>query len=110
MYALKVFRNHRAKERHDAEVYTFQALSRHRESSMIGFFSSHCCKDTYSVLLELADFGTLEEFMQEQEEPTSARDILDFWTGLLKILIALFQIHDLAGHADEFQQENQLIG
>lgn len=62
------------------------------------FFSSYCVGGTYSILLEFADVGTLEDYMHNVDEPKSGREILDFWSSLLEILTPLMTIHGLQTH------------
>lgn len=67
---------------------------------MIECFSSYCLGDTCSLLLEYADFGTLEDYLHGVEEPKDSIDIVNFWDGLLRILVAVMTLHAFDLHAD----------
>lgn len=68
---------------------------------MITFYGSFITRGTYNVVLEYADRGTLEDYLTTVEEPREGLEILNLWTGLLKILDPLAKIHTLPHSADD---------
>ena len=64
-------------------------------ANIIGFHGSFVRDGTYNVLLEYADRGTLEQYFDTIQPPSSRQDIIQFWGGLLKTLGALVAIHSV---------------
>lgn len=62
---------------------------------LIGFHGNFIYDDTYNVLLEYADKGTLEDYFMSIPPPTSEDDIVSFWRGLFSPIFALLNIHTL---------------
>ena len=78
-------------------------------TNIIGFHKSFIWHGTYNVLLEYADRGTLEQYYNIVDPPTSREDIVKFYRELFKILPALAAIHGVrvqpshSGSASRFQ-------
>jgi len=60
---------------------------------VIGFCGSFTQGDTFNVLLEYANGGTLEDFLQKHEPPTNAEDIYKFWSAIFNLTKAIESIH-----------------
>ena len=88
---MKTYRKPEARTYFDNEVSSFKALK--ACSHIIGFYGSFVWAGTYNILLEYADKGTLEDYFESTERPSTGRDITNFWDGLLNILGALKAIH-----------------
>ncbi len=66
--------------------------------SIIGFYGSYVQDGSYNVLLEYADRGTLEDYLQSTPPPTTGEDIFKFWSALFNIIQALHLIHNVQGN------------
>jgi len=62
---------------------------------VIGFYGSYRQGISYNVILEYANKGTLEEYFRVTAPPVKGEDIINFWTGLFKIIKGLKSIHDI---------------
>lgn len=60
---------------------------------MIGFYLSFQYKDTFNILLEYAEEGTLEEFYANKPNPTTGQDTYDFWASFLEIVKGITLLH-----------------
>jgi len=70
--------------------------SKHSES-IIRFHGSYTHGDSYNLLLEFADKGSLEEYFQKQTPPSRGGDIIKFWNSLFQLIKALKTIHSFLG-------------
>jgi hypothetical protein len=52
---------------------------------------------SYNILLEYADRGTLEDYLQSTDPPTTGEEIFKFWGALFNIIQALDLIHNVQG-------------
>ena len=75
----------------------FRRLKNKSDGSLIGFYGSYLQGQTYNVILEYADKGTLEQFFQNTVPPVNGEDIISLWNGLFMIIKALKCIHDVEG-------------
>lgn len=66
--------------------------------SIIGFHGSYVQDGSYNILLEYADRGTLEDYLQKTPPPTTGEDIIKFWSALFKVIQALHLIHNVQGN------------
>ena len=93
-FVLKTFHGPEARKYYDAEKQGFQNLNSGTiPPNIIGFFGTFVQKETYHMILEYADGGTLEEYM-EKEPPDNGKDILAFWENVLKLIAGLLKIHN----------------
>ena len=60
---------------------------------MIGFYGSYRHGESCNLILEYANEGTLEDYLQKCSPPTAGPDIYKFWSGLLGLIKALEAIH-----------------
>ena len=66
-------------------------------ANIIGYYGSFVRDGTYNLVLEYADRGTLEDFMNQMLEPKNISDITIFWERFLPVLGGLAQIHGTPG-------------
>jgi serine/threonine protein kinase len=50
---------------------------------------------SYSIMLEHAEEGDLEEFFADHSPPTNPDEIATFWKSLFEVAKALKRLHDL---------------
>jgi hypothetical protein len=79
------------------------------DESLIKLLGSYKQGDTYNILLEYADRGTLEDFFQTTRPPSLGEDIILFWSRLFNVIKALLRIHS-AERPDDFSGPSILIG
>nr|KAK5446067.1 hypothetical protein LTR18_003986 [Exophiala xenobiotica] len=98
-YVLKTFRSKRyaAEELYNAEIKAFchlrdsHALGKH----FIGFYGSFKHGDTWNILLEYADCGSLEIYFNTAEPPSTGEDIIKQWKSMFEIIKAVRDIHTI---------------
>ena len=61
---------------------------------MIGFYGSFRQGDRYHLILELADKGTLEQYIKHTPPPTTGEEIISFWERMFMLIEALLRIHE----------------
>ena len=57
-----------------------------------------------NLLLEYADQGTLEEYLEKTSPPSSAEDIIDLWESVLRVIIGVIRIHNPSSSDTDDQQ------
>lgn len=99
-YVLKTYRFKDAKDSYETEVKAFKALLNGGSlgKSIIGFYGSYEQNGSYNALLEFADLGTLEDYLQGTSPPTTGEDIYKFWHALFNVIKGLKMIHDVRGN------------
>ncbi|KAK5561121.1 hypothetical protein LTR46_001431 [Exophiala xenobiotica] len=98
-YVLKTFRSKRyaAEELYRAESEAFyhlrnsHALGKH----FIGFYGSFTHGDTRNILLEYADCGSLENYFDTVEPPSTGKDTIKLWKSMFEVLKAVDNIHTI---------------
>lgn len=94
---MKTYNTHDAEIRYRKELDAFIHLRKTQRStrSVIQFYGSfkHC--GAYSLILEYADKGTLEQYFQTTERPSNGPDIRKFWKSILQLTKALSRIHEV---------------
>ncbi|KKY22681.1 putative serine threonine protein kinase [Phaeomoniella chlamydospora] len=95
---MKTYTTPDARKYHDKEVDAFQRVG--QCDTLVAFHGSFSQQllyggQTFNILLEYADGGTLEDFFQRDRQPTSPEDIIKFWEKLLDITKALHAIHQV---------------
>lgn len=110
-YVLKTYNTKDADRYYTTEVDAFMKLSTKKEAgeSLIKLLGSYKQGDTYNILLEYADRGTLEDFFQTTDPPTRGKDINNFWSGLFSVIKALQRIH-ATERPDGFDGPDILVG
>ena len=96
-FVLKTYNTPDAERYYRNEVNGFWNLSRGggNNPNIIGFYGSFVRNGTFNVLLEYADRGTLAQYFDTVEPPSSGEDILKFWRELSKTLGALTAIQSV---------------
>lgn len=102
-FALKTYHSKHAEHYYDTEYRAFSRLLCKGDSTpgLIGFYGSFVHGDTYNIILEYADRGTLENYFQTVTPPWGPTSIADFWGGLFGVIRALIIIHgELTDNSD----------
>jgi len=63
--------------------------------NIIGFYGNFTRGDSYNILLEYADEGTLESYFEKQAPPRDGEEVIKFWERLFKMIDALRGIHEV---------------
>lgn len=111
-YVLKTYTKSSRGNQYQAEVEAFNRLRNARQPhSLIQYFGSYEQDDTFNIILEYANGGTLEDFFQNREiaRPRRKEEIFSFWKGLFDILLALQAIHQVKQY-DEGNTSQTLRG
>ncbi|KAK6365008.1 uncharacterized protein PV06_04457 [Exophiala oligosperma] len=98
-YVLKLYRSKRyaSEELYKAESEAFihlrnsHALGKH----FIGYYGSFTHGNTRNILLEYANYGSLETFFSSVDAPTTGEDIIRFWQSMFGIIDAVCKIHTI---------------
>lgn len=92
-------RNSEAEKYFDNERTAYRRLryNDRPHANIIGYYGSFVRDGTYNIILEYADRGTLNNYLQETHEPTDSTGIMTFWTQFLGILHGLAHIHGTHG-------------
>ena len=105
VFVLKRYCTKDAENDYNTEVDAFRKMRSPTNSvNIIGFYGSFVQEETYNVLLEFADKGTLEDYFQNTPPPSSGEDIVKLWRGLFDILNALVMIHSMPQNESEEPQ------
>jgi hypothetical protein len=96
-YVLKTYRSNDAEEHYTSEVKAFKALipGGSPGKSIISFYGSFVQDGWYNVLLEFADRGTLDHYLDTTSPPTTGEDVYRLWNALFNVIKALKSIHDV---------------
>ena len=63
--------------------------------SIIDFYGSYEQDGSYNVLLEYADLGNLEQYLERTPSPTTGDDIYKFWSAFFNVIKAVKLIHNV---------------
>ena len=82
---------------YNSEVNTFRKLGAggSSESGIITFYGSFVQNETYNVLLQYADGGTLEDYFQNVDPPRHPSHTYQFWKSSFGLFMAINRIHDM---------------
>ncbi|KAF2139612.1 uncharacterized protein K452DRAFT_320254 [Aplosporella prunicola CBS 121167] len=97
-FVVKTYRSRDAEKYYDAEKRAF--LKFRRSENLIKFYGSFIYNDTYNLILENANGGSLEDYFQKVTPPSTEEDILAFWKRLLGPVTALLEVHN-GGSGDD---------
>jgi hypothetical protein len=99
-FVLKTYFGTDAATYYNSEVGAFRSLQQNGPNSgIVGFHGSFTRGDTYNILLEYADKGTLEDYFRQKNPPVESEEIITFWQALFKLVDALRRIHQEDGAA-----------
>jgi len=65
------------------------------EENIVTFHGSWQQGDTFNILLEYADKGSLSDYFQKVPPPQEGKDIVMFWKSFIEVVKALCRIHEL---------------
>ncbi len=109
-YVLKTYNTKDAAKYYANEVDAFMKLNKKgHDESLIKLLGSYKQGDTYNILLEYADRGTLDDFFQTTPPPSLGEEIIVFWSRLFNVIKALLCIHETE-RPDDFRGPAILIG
>lgn len=88
-----------AEENHKTErnAYAKLRLAGSSSPSIVAFYGSFIQGNSYNLIFEYADRGSLESFMERTIKPESPEDTLLFWDRLTNITHGLQWIHGKGG-------------
>ena len=93
IFVLKKYKTEEAKKHYDSEVAAFQKLG--PTLSIIEFYGSYIHEDSFNILLEFADKGSLAQYFREEAPPTTGEEIIKFWGSIFMLGQALAAIHQV---------------
>ena len=104
-YAVKTYMGRNAKSYYEREVKAFTQLRENNKKypspSIVGYHGSNIHRGTYNVILEFADGGTLEDYFEQQREPKTGQDIIDFWESFFEVVKAISRLHEQSLRGDD---------
>ena len=62
-------------------------------SNIIGFYCGFVFQETYNIILEYADLGNLNDYMERIPPPMTTQEKMTFWDNFLAVLNGLVKIH-----------------
>ncbi|KAG8534060.1 uncharacterized protein KY384_000903 [Bacidia gigantensis] len=94
-FVLKSYRTRNAENYFKAELRAHKMLRHGREPppNVVGFLGSFIRDETYNMIFEYADKGSLEKYMQAVHPPRDIQDRIAFWASLLGVLRGLALVH-----------------
>ncbi|KAK4213566.1 kinase-like domain-containing protein [Rhypophila decipiens] len=95
IFALKVF-NSDQKQAFEDETNALAALAKVPSDHMVRYYGSFIQGDTYNILLEYADGGTLSDFLKETAPPVRQEDIASCWESIFGLVSALEKVHNIS--------------
>lgn len=105
-YVLKTYSGAKAEKYYRSEVEAFRKLmsSSMPVPNMITFYGSFVQNETFNIILEYADKGTLEDYFRTEAPPMDSLDIIKFWRGLFGVIQPLQKIHSVRSADSEEPQ------
>lgn len=97
-FVLKIFQREipDGKEQYDQELESYaNILHAGNDQNIVSFFGSFKHGDTFHIILEYANKGTLEDLMEKSPPPTGPEALHELWGALLRLLQAFQKLHDL---------------
>ena len=95
VFVIKTYRTSEARTYFETERNAFMSLrtAGRPPPNIIGFYGSFFRGETFNIILEYADLGNLEDFMQRVQPPSSIEDIITFWDRFFDVTHGLVTIH-----------------
>jgi serine/threonine protein kinase len=90
---MKSYFTSEAERYYNTEVAAFRHLG--PNPSIIKFHGSFSRGDSYNVILEYADQGTLADYFKNEPPPSEGEEIIRFWEAMFRLLDALRRIHEV---------------
>ena len=94
-FVVKTYRGREAEEYYTIERKAYMKLKTDGQPApnIVGFRGSFVRNDTYNLILEYADKGTLEDFMKINQPPSDGQEIFTLWKQLFGLFRGLGMIH-----------------
>ena len=94
-YVIKTYRCREAQTYYETERNAFKKLRWNDlpPTNIIGFYGSFVREETYNIILEYADLGTLDDFMETTQPPSSTSEKMIFWDRFFDVGHGLVRIH-----------------
>ena len=98
-FVLKTYLPAEAEANYNAESDAFRKLrwSGKPSAHIIAYYGGFIHGNSYNIVLEYADKGTLETFMRITEPPLSVEHTLLFWNRLFDVSHGIMTIHNVMG-------------
>lgn len=93
MFALKTYHNNKSEKLYETERKALTMLMNIPSKNVIRYYGSFRQCGTFNLILEYADRGSLADFLDKMDPPSTAKDILQFWQSLFSTLHGLRSIH-----------------
>ena len=105
-FVLKTYRDAEAPHNYRAERDAYLKLRWGGKPSehIIAYYGSFIHGNSYNIILEYADQGTLETFMRRTKSPSSPEETLLLWDRLLNVTHGLMTIHGKIGNDSSASQ------
>lgn len=105
-FVLKTYRAAEAEESYTAERDAYMKLrwGGNPSQNIVSCYGGFVHGNSYNVILEYADEGTLEDFMKKTDPPSSFEDTLRFWNRILGVLHGIMAIHGQIRNEDSASQ------
>lgn len=99
-FVLKTYRTAEAEENYKRERDAYMKLRWAGQPSphIIAYYGGFIHGNSYNIILEYADQGTLESFMKNTESPPTIEDTILFWDRLSDITHGIMMIHGNIGN------------
>ena len=103
---LKTYRDAEAQQNYKAERDAYLKLRWGGKPSehIVAYYGSFIHGNSYNIVLEYADQGTLEAFMRKTKSPSSAEETQLLWDRLLSVTHGLMTIHGKIGNDSSASQ------
>ncbi|KAL9034527.1 MAG: hypothetical protein Q9214_007005, partial [Letrouitia sp. 1 TL-2023] len=94
-FALKTYRTKDARKYYETESDAFKRLRHNNRppQNIIAFYGGFERENMYNIILEYADGGSLDEFMERTPAPPDSNQLSIFWNQFFNILNGLAIIH-----------------
>lgn len=111
-FVLKTYRTPEAAKYFETERSAFIKLRYGHlpPENIIAYYGSFVKDDTYNIILEYADRGTLGQYMNSTDEPTDIGKIMAFWKCFLPIFHGLSHIHGTKVSSPNPDEPGLLLG
>jgi serine/threonine protein kinase len=95
----------------EAEHYCNAEATKHRtlgyNPGIIEFYGSFTRRESYNIILEYTDKGSLADYFRKEPPPTHREEVIKFWESMFKLLSALRHIHALGSGDPNEPQASQ---
>ena len=95
-FVMKTYLTSEAEKYYETELRAFERLMLLRNPGIIMFHKSFVRGESYNIILEYADKGTLADYFKSESPPSGGEEIIRFWGAMFKLLSVLRDIHELS--------------